>query len=989
MKHSVNRVVLILAFLLCAVHAAASGSKETDVPECTEGLSSGAVTAISLREKNIRYTQVIKTEYFDIIYPEQSERTALLLASRIDALYEKAAAEFETDPWMTHFPVIISPSTQVFNAYYTGSPYNHIVLLDTPNTSVTLAVEAETIVNTFYHELIHAVTANIHKNSIWNRPNLFGDFYSLPFLLNSKLFFIEGATVSRESSEGEGRVNSGEAMSIVIQSKLEGKFPAWKDIAGPRDIYPSQTASYIFGGAFNAWLQNEYGMSRYADFWKECSGIDITGFTGNFKDAYGMSLNEAWDLFEQSVPLPETNDEGLHTVLDDDSRFSSLAYRPGSRNGIVYVKNGCSVRYLDFTDAEEPEDHELFSCYGAPVQLSFSNDGRYLAVSGYMTGTTEAYSVRFFDMDEEEFTGAEIPYSRNAVITEDDGGKQYVFCIESAASYEFASLYLLDDVLSSAETVPVPVSRTELSVFDELYSTAPVTGGAAVLRKSDGIWFVTVAHVDGSSESWQFPDNAVPAGLSSETCIDGTTRLYTAITSRSMNAGSETEPGALARLGVITIDGDDATLSYQKAAFSGGVHGAVISQRGTVYGISALYESDSLCCFHISDTAMTDAICLSEGDPKQGGALSESYTVRFEPEKYKPVSYMKRGTIFPLAGIIMSPFAPATVNPIGFSWWTETPDEKLNLALSFGAPLSGYNMEINATLYGQQTNLSGGTFLWDVDGTLQFDKNNYAQMFLGRAVAAEQLTLSNPGNMLTVLNGLVLADSAFYPGVSALYRLSDTVSIQYAHQKKKGMNPLAVEGFSFGAHFLYEYDVLSSYTRATKTGKQIYDEKTYACPGLSAGINLARLLPLPYMPKQTVNWPVSISASLWNDPGTFVKAGASVVLYSAEIQKGIPVIPFFCNRFTVDAGWSFRNGAPEGYQFTSSWLIFETEEMLKNFNSLHTTNVLTAGLNFEIAPDVGNMYNVHINAGVNGMYYLRNDNSDKLYEVSVLGLIKF
>lgn len=988
MKHTHIRSLLILIFLLCAGTVFASGNKEPAVPEGTEGLSDGAVTAIALREGTIKYTQVIKTKYFDIIYPAQSERTALLLSSRIDALYEKAAAEFETDPWMTHFPVIISPSTQVFNAYYTSSPYNHIVLLDTPNTSVTLAVEAETIVNTFYHELIHAVTANIHKNSRWNKPNLFGDFYSLQFLLNSKLFFIEGATVSRESSDGEGRVNSGEAMSMIIQSKIEDKFPSWKDIAGPRDIYPSQTASYIFGGAFNAWLQNEYGMSLYADVWKENSTLDITGFSGNFKDVYGMSLDVAWDLFEQSVPVPEILEESRQTILDDDSRFASVAYRPGSESGIVYVKDGCSVRFLNFSNPGETKDRELFSCYGSPAQLSFSGDGRYLTVSGYMTGSSDAYSVRIFDMEEEEFIGAEVPYSRNGVITEDSRGVQYLFCIESAASYEFASLYFLNDVLYSDED-PVPVSRTELSVFDELYSTAPVAGGAAALRKTNGVWFVSLMGVDGSVESWQLPDNAVPAGLSSAESSDGSITLYTAITSKSMNTGSETEPGALARLGVITIDKGYATLSYQKTAFSGGVHSAAVSQRGTVYGISNLYESDRLCCFHISDTAMTNPVSLAGREPEQGSAQTEKTAVRFEPEEYKPASYMKRGTIFPLAGIIMSPFTAATSNPIGVTWWTETPDEKVNLELSFGIPLPELPMEINVTTFGQQQNLSGGTFLWDVDGTIRFDANNCVQALYGRVIAAEQLTLSNPGNQLLLLNGLTAKDSAFYPNTQFLFEVRDTVSFQFTHQKKKGMNPLAVEGFTFGAHLFYEYDVLSSYTHDTKTGKPMYDEQTYACPGLSAGFSLARLLPLPYMPKLTVNWPVSVSGSLWSDPGTFVSADASVTLFSVEIQKGIPVVPFFCNRLTVNAGWSFKNGAPEGYRFLNPWLLFETDDLIKQFDSLYTVNAVTAGVNFVLSPDIANMYSLHFNAGVNGKYYLRNDNSDKRYEVSVLGTIKF
>ena len=993
MRYAAQRILFFSLFLLCTGALCASGKADA-APACSEGLSAGAVTALKQREGTIKYTRVIKTDYFDIIYPAQSERTATVLASRIDALYEKAAAEFETDPWMRHFPVIISPSTQVFNAYYTSTPYNHIVLLDTPNTSATLAVETETIVNTFYHELIHAVTANIHKNSIDNRPNLFGDFYSLQFLVNSKLFTIEGATVSRESGDGEGRINSGEAMSMVIQAGLEDSFPSWEDIAGPRDIYPSQSASYIFGGAFSWWLQETYGMSMYADFWKECSTVDLLGFQHIFRKVYGMSLDDAWALFELSVPVPETEDEGNRTILEDDARFASLAVRPGRSTGIVYTKNACSVRYLSFNDPGETKDRELFSCYGSPNQLSFSDDGRYLAVSGYMTGSSEAFSVRVYDMEAGRFTGAEVPYSRNAVITEGSDGIQYLYCVESAANYEFATLYLLDDVLNASDSVPAPVSRTELSIFDELYDTAPVRGGAACLRKTDGIWYVTVSCVDGTSESWRLPDNAVPTGLSSAAPDvsdgNGMITLYTAITSKSMNAGSESEPGALARLGVISIKDGNAELSYQKCAFSGGVHKPAVSQRGTVYAISAFYEYDGLCCFHSSDTCMTEPVSLVNEVPEPVAGNQTSAGVAFRSENYKPLSYMKRGVLYPLADIIMSPFSASTLtNQVGLTWWTETPDEKVNVELSFAIPVSGLPMEIYATVFSKQKRITGETLMWDLNGTILFDEQNKLESLYGKILLAEQVPLSNSGNQLTLLNGLTFVDSSFNPGTDVRYIMADTVSAQFVHQKKKGMNPLATEGIKFGVHLFYQYDILSSYTRDVKSGMLKYDEETYASPGVSAGFNLARLLPLPYMPKLTINWPVSVSASLWDDPGTFVTADASVTLFSAEIQKGIAFVPFFCNRFTVNAGWSFRNGAPEGYQFSSSWLIFHTEDFIRDFSSLNTVNALTAGMNFVLSPDIANMYSGHFNVGVNGKYYIRNDNSDKQYEISVLGVLKF
>lgn len=990
MIRTARSLAIICALLLSCSLAVASGIPDSS---SSETLSQGADTAISLREDTIKYKNVIKTKYFDIVYPAQSELTARLLASRADELYEKAADIFETDTWL-HFPIIISPSTQVFNAYYTSVPYNHIVLLDTPNNSTTLAVEAETIINTFYHELIHAVTANLHKNSRKNRKNLFGDVWSWQFLLNSKLFFIEGATVSLESAEGEGRVNSGEAMAPVIQAKLEGKFPPWRDISGGRDIYPGKTASYIFGGAFNSWLQEEYGMSRYADFWKECSTPDLSGFTGIFEKVYGISLDAAWIFFEYSIPVPSVESEDVRTILGENGRYENLTYRPGLESGIVYTKDQCSVCYSAIKNGVPEREHTLFTCYGNPAQLSFSSNGRYLAVSGYMTGTEDTWAVRIYDMDKHCFTGCEVPYSRNAVITDDASGRHYVWCIESAAGYEFATLYTLESILSSDGTVPKPEKRMELSVFDELYNTAPVPGGAASLRKTNGVWYLTIAGIDGSMDSWRFPDDAVPTGLSSTLFADGSYTLYTAITSKSMNTGSATEPGALARLGEITFNGMNASLAYQEQAFSGGAHEAAVSRNGTVYSLGRLFETDLLASFEKGSVQMTEQITLTHEVPVQSDAGKQALSTGFSIRKYKPLSYMTRGVLFPVSGIIMSPFTTTLKEGAGLSYWTQNLEETFSFQLSAGKGiylLPSWQMEpleVYGTLYGKKRLDSGSTFLWDVNTKLSFTEEYEMTQLDSRLIFGEIVPLSNPGEQLTFINSVVFIDNTLGENPSFMYAMADTISAGWSHEKKKAMNPMAVQGINFGVHFFYEYDILSSWKQDVKSGLNKYDEQTYASMGLSAGFRLARLLPVAYDPRITRNMPVSVSATLFNSPSDFFTFNATALLFASEIQKGIPFMPLFVKRFVVSGGWSFWNGAPEHYSF-SSWSLFQTKNLFDQFDFLDSVSAFTGSMYFTLSPDIANLSDASFNLGISGKYYMRNDLSDKKYEVSFMGTLKY
>ncbi|HPM06806.1 MAG TPA: hypothetical protein PLR81_07330, partial [Treponemataceae bacterium] len=74
--------------------------------------------------------QVIVTEYFDIIFTEDSKQSALILADSVDALYLKACALLESEAYF-RLPLVLVSGVDVLNAYFSYVPYNHIVLYDT------------------------------------------------------------------------------------------------------------------------------------------------------------------------------------------------------------------------------------------------------------------------------------------------------------------------------------------------------------------------------------------------------------------------------------------------------------------------------------------------------------------------------------------------------------------------------------------------------------------------------------------------------------------------------------------------------------------------------------------------------------------------------------------------------------------------------------------------------------------------------------------
>lgn len=302
--------------------------------------------------------RVIKTEWFDIIFPARSEPQAQRLAAQADSIYREIAQDYGMEPQF-RMPVVITPAVEQHNGYFSQAFYNHIVLYDAPPV-LDMDVFSDSLISTFTHELTHAYTYNI-KNGFWKGVGMvFGDTVNPGHLLLTR-GWAEGATLTMESSQGEGRMNSGYSLQMVRQAAIEDKFPAYADVQGARDTYPAGSF-YNFNGGFNQWLQDTYGMEKYARFWYNCINLKALTAGWAFRKTYGVSLNWAWKEFQRQVqqevagipanPLTEIEAEGvgLPQASDffepDSEEFSSR-----NRAGSVYTSLVASHRWLAWIDS--------------------------------------------------------------------------------------------------------------------------------------------------------------------------------------------------------------------------------------------------------------------------------------------------------------------------------------------------------------------------------------------------------------------------------------------------------------------------------------------------------------------------------------------------------------------------------------------------------------------------------------------------------------
>ncbi len=333
--------------------------------------------------------KIAKTRYFDIIYAPESEKSADILYKNADRLYDELREKY-----MVKYPfritVTVSPGTDDFNALFSCFPYNSIVIFDTA-PSQDMMVFSQTLLNTFRHELIHAITYN-SKNAIWHGiGSIFGDVVN-PAVLTTTMAFAEGATVSTESDGGEGRMNSDYHLMMVKQAKIEGKFPKYSEIQGARDIFPGGQASYYFGGAFSEYLQKTYGMEKYAQFWYNATNIQKFSYLfyfSNFKKVYGLSFEKAWKDFYDSIEVPKIDADPTKSELC--SPLEKLLKNPGSMNkGKNYYSCLTSCQkgfaWYDNTDlslyfSDNQGKVKKITRQSGVSRLSLSPDGRFLAIS--------------------------------------------------------------------------------------------------------------------------------------------------------------------------------------------------------------------------------------------------------------------------------------------------------------------------------------------------------------------------------------------------------------------------------------------------------------------------------------------------------------------------------------------------------------------------------------------------------------------------------
>lgn len=684
------------------------------------GFSAFAYEGPMSGQKNLR---IVKTEHFDIIYAPASADSAKILLENGENLYGQIAEQFELKQEF-RLPVVITPASDDLNGYFSSFPFNHIVLYDSlPYDRMT--VFSETFINTFKHELIHAITYNLRSEKLYKLNKVLGDIYS-PVMLSITTFFAEGATVSLESENGEGRMNSEYSKQILKQAKIEGTFPDLEDAQGAMDIYPNGNVSYIFGGAFCKWLEVLYGQEKYSDFWYRCVNGKNILYSSAFNAVYGFSIKKAWKDFYDSIEIPE----GVvikKPKRREISRYESLT---SSDIGTAYFDLNKTAVYLKRNDKKRAK---LLLTQSNLTKVNFSKDGKYLAVS-YSDASYPADKNRVYVYDLKKRRSFYIPEAglRDAAILERDG-KYYLAAVKTDSEYSTLKIYRLLRKKNNSIAKAKLVSEQPLNYGSQhLYLEGDGQGNLYYVYKK-GLNFSICKY---SLESKQTSRFALPEGkveIQRLSYSDG--KIYF----------SYTFPGTLPRLGILEQEENSWKFNLSSDEISGGILSPVCSGENIEY-IASYYNGRALRSlqkaeFNFDEYEANEEVCDSLED-KEGIVKANPEEIEGS-KKFNPVGYTFKG---PHGTFVPFSFSSSHAIDSGADTLVTDSDKQAMLALPIGITyLSSlpwtYPVYYLSAGYGIFTNsfgLSAGIHTGKTDSNLfnysaavhfEFDENGFKQNY--------------------------------------------------------------------------------------------------------------------------------------------------------------------------------------------------------------------------------------------------------------------
>lgn len=919
-------------------------------------------------QKQIRISQ---TKYFDIIFPEKSAQSAQILFEKADEFYEelKTKLNLQND---FRLPVVISPAQDEFNAYQSCAPFNHIVVFDTPPAAKNSFFDQE-LLNTFRHELIHAVTFNLRSRFLYNFNRIFGDTWN-PALLTTTLAMAEGATVSMESDAGQGRMNSGFHLNLVRQAKIQGKFPKYSEIQGAMDTYPSAGASYYFGGAFSWYLQKTYGMEKYAQFWYRCVNLKSLTYFGAFKKVYGISIKKAWQDFYESIEVPPVQadpaEEEFSIPLNVKSNKKKSLFMCLAGNGkkiIYYDQNDSTIRQS--IGPEYKNDRKLLTIPGI-TSLSLSQDGRYLGITQMKQQYHPTSVSSIYDLKQKKTFTLKQKNLREICIF-NNGNTTYAAAIKTFSQYSTLCIYSLEMRKGKIKKAH-PVLTKQFSFGQGIFSPCGTTDGNLffILKQGPAYSIVNLEMQTGNYKEYPMPQGIILQGLSvvNEQFADNAARLSFCYATKNQGP----------RIGSLST-GQKPEIGLSKVDVAGGVFSTAYAGNKKFAYIGEFFNGKQIFLLDsskIKSQSLSVAPKTLSEKYENEDACTENLSVIKNSHNFNLPLYMikKQGTLVPL-GLLNTYEVNSSVDtfntrilPLGLTYVTSTPWTMPIIALS-----GGYNYTTNSAAFGTfvyggsyQTDFFNYSCLADVEFDSQGFKQTYGKLDFSNNIPLTALFSLNLSEDFQLLYGRQsnLQEKGIFEILSSpldmnFLTIKNKASVSVGNIHHSGKGHFDYSGFAFGA--FYNQKFLRKITEPAWTARNFQNI------GLALNIKSSFLRPSTF---QTEIFPTE---------SYIAAAYANLMLFDAEIQKSTNFLPlFYFNRLKMNISY-LAKFANENKTPLNSWAIAQLPEHFTNIKDgkFEYFDQVTLTASLYATPNIGGLarpsFQFSLNAELNYRFYAEPD----------------
>ena len=980
---------------------------------CYDGVMAG--------QNNIK---IARTEYFDIIYAPGSEKSAEVLYENADGIFTELSNLFG----LLHsfrLPVVISPAQDEFNAYYSSAPFSHIVMYDTVPPE-SFAVFSETLLSTFRHELIHAVTYNLHNNFWTKVKKIGGDTYN-PALLTITSGWAEGASVSVESSGGEGRLNSEYHKQLVRQAKIEGKFPRFSEVQGARDVYPSGQLSYYFGGAFSAFLQQKYGMEKYARFWYKCVNFQTLTYFGCFKKVYGFPIQDAWEEFYDSVEVPDVSCDPAEedwcaalTAGGKNGNLKNVSLVCASEEGAAfYDADSASVKYACFGRGKTGGSFEEGALSRAKTlctqddvsRLNISSGGELLAVSyTSLSGRVPKNKIRIINTKtRRSFTLPESGIRDGTVFLAD--GKWYLAAVKTHSQYCTLNLYSLTEGKNGSVKKAVLVRQKKFGFGKGVFSPSGSSSGSVFYILKDGMEYTIRAFSALQDETeWIVP-------LPEKDMVIQTLNVRAGAYGTEHLTFSFTRPGTMPRLALLSADisGRKADFSLSTRDSSGGIFSpSCVSGKKYVYSAhffesNAIFTADlekmtfETYSVRISEFApgLQNAAALSAVSPLPQAVSSGTQADSPFPEFYsasKPFSPAKyafsgpHGTFVPFAltqSYVIKKSADAleaVLVPFGISYITGTPWTYPLFGFSAGFNPLTESAALLAGIYGgtSETQLLSYYALLQVEFDLDGYKQAYGALNVSSKIALGRrtyLSFLQNAQIFEGRQGLIEIPENSEKFFGALKSDDETHRVLFTDRTSAGLGTIKKSGKGFYDYSGVELSAVYMQNWCACVSEPSYEYDGYQNIGLDFTAKNSALLPL------------SAEVFLFPSKSYFLGALAECVFLTKEIQKSTVKMPFlYANRFTL-SGYYMGKFTHGWRTYMDSWSVLDTADYMRYLceGDFYYYDEACLSASFMLTPNIGGLSRPAFRFELKAQFFYRQhpDPDQNHYSASICGITVF